>query len=703
MNKAITKLLTLMIFIAFMQALITSCSTESKKSFSTSSIDEDKLGYRSSVFTVDLDNIESYSINNAFASEDKYYISMTMLVNSDDGMSPNTIYEIDLSSDSISVISIPQGEFVCCCCGDYLLSLNGNTINKYDPQTGEFISSVDCSNLPPIYQITATDSGYILQGEGFIDVRDSSDNSLGSITDSGIVFEGEVFTDDGSIYYCAMNGGKMEYYLLDIENSKLEFIADSEDMDNVLSVFCRGKYIFDGYTIRHIDLDEQSINLIADLDYIDIKPSSGRLTQPTVYDIIDDQHFAVIDQYDNKVEIQTFTYDPQIDTSYDSILEIGGYGLREDPALQWAVYLFNTTQEDTRAIMTDYANEGYGYDNAEQAASAKAELIKLFNEGNAPDIFYGDSFDYDYFGRNDMVIDLYPYLAAELKLISPEASALMINEAGKCYKLFSSYMLDGFFAHADVVDTDDLSFRALGQLQAISDSPLMRGLTYAQILDSIIRYEIPARLDRNGNYFTVDELIAAIEYAVSFGYEDSSSAWAANSSEPILNPAILGDYQAYAYYYPGMRFVGYPSFESTNRVAKPIGLMAISSGCDKPDKAWELIRMLYSEQVQDSCILNWSYPVTVYGREKYLSILEGEEETAGSVFDYITDDIIRNDELIDAYTDIMSSVNVLQTNDWGVYNIISDEMLSYSQGKSIPEIASSLQSRLELYIEENYG
>lgn len=64
--------------------------------------------------------------------------------------------------------------------------------------------------------------------------------------------------------------------------------------------------------------------------------------------------------------------------------------------------------------------------------------------------------------------------------------------------------------------------------------------------------------------------------------------------------------------------------------------------------------------------------------------------------DVIDDDVINN------YFDVMLSVNSIQTNDWGVFVIVCDEMQSYLQGKSISEIAEVLQSRLHVYITEQY-
>ena len=89
--------------------------------------------------------------------------------------------------------------------------------------------------------------------------------------------------------------------------------------------------------------------------------------------------------------------------------------------------------------------------------------------------------------------------------------------------------------------------------------------------------------------------------------------------------------------------------------------------------------------------------------DEYRMIIENCDYSADDqLFDYL-DNGITDPDLAEDYFSAMSCVSVLQTNDWGIFNIITDEMASYSQGKSIEEIAESLQSRLNLYIDENYS
>ena len=61
------------------------------------------------------------------------------------------------------------------------------------------------------------------------------------------------------------------------------------------------------------------------------------------------------------------------------------------------------------------------------------------------------------------------------------------------------------------------------------------------------------------------------------------------------------------------------------------------------------------------------------------------------------------DWIISDYREMVLSINSVISYDWGLYNIICDEINSYYfQNKSPEAIVKTLQSRLDLYVAENY-
>jgi len=109
----------------------------------------------------------------------------------------------------------------------------------------------------------------------------------------------------------------------------------------------------------------------------------------------------------------------------------------------------------------------FGYLTSAEAESKTAELIQYFNQGNAPDIFYGETFDYNYFGLNGMVVDMSGYMEndeAVKNQISDNIMNAFTNEDGSCYRVFSSYMMDGFFGLADNFESNDISWDELREM-----------------------------------------------------------------------------------------------------------------------------------------------------------------------------------------------------------------------------------------------
>ena len=79
-----------------------------------------------------------------------------------------------------------------------------------------------------------------------------------------------------------------------------------------------------------------------------------------------------------------------------------------------------------------------------------------------------------------------------------------------------------------------------------------------------------------------------------------------------------------------------------------------------------------------------------------------------SVSDVVLKDYIRNKKAIDQDTlknflETISQVDTVATYDWGIFDIIYNEINSYySQNRSPEQIADTLEKRLTLYMQENY-
>ena len=61
-------------------------------------------------------------------------------------------------------------------------------------------------------------------------------------------------------------------------------------------------------------------------------------------------------------------------------------------------------------------------------------------------------------------------------------------------------------------------------------------------------------------------------------------------------------------------------------------------------------------------------------------------------------------EVGEEYKRILDKIDTVISYDWGLFDIIYDEIMTYYTQKKTPdEIAGSLQSRLDVYVNENYS
>ena len=108
--------------------------------------------------------------------------------------------------------------------------------------------------------------------------------------------------------------------------------------------------------------------------------------------------------------------------------------------------------------MEPYDSE-YNYSTAIDAENVKMKLIKEFNEGNSPDIYYGNFFDFDYWGRNGMVIDMIEEV--DKSAVISDSSIIknmydLMCYDGRCYCLFSGYRINGLISPADLESCTDI-------------------------------------------------------------------------------------------------------------------------------------------------------------------------------------------------------------------------------------------------------
>ena len=546
------------------------------------------------------------------------------------------------------------------------------------------------------YVITTNECVYLI----------SSDYSVCSMVeytvDGGLADDNTYFYYEGKDYL-ALDNGPVSYYSLDFESKEVKYLNNNEDMGlDYRSALYNGYYNLDDNTgdIIRFDPGSQENVICSNTGNMLIHPATHGTGCYDVWFFFDDDHYAISYMYDDGYEeVVLISPDESLNLADRKRLTVKGYDATSDYALMSAAYIYNMTQDSYYLLVENYDIYKYGYQTAQEAQTSKLKLMQEFSSGNAPDIFYGNNFDYYQMGKGGLVLDLSPYLEGSSVLneqtINPDIYRLFYED-GQCFSVFPGYSMFGLWSSEEFTSgnnnmsiedmiNSDYSARIFGEQYA------------ADIADFAIRYSI-RKLVKNDSFISKEELSQIVGFAVNNGNGPDSE-----NSNPSTISAVAGHaasvylgyvgsakvfcYDQHALGNSPLRFVGFPSIGGASHVIYPYGLVAVSSGTKYPEACIEFFEILFSQEVQRNIASHDFIPAN------------------NDVFDEMlqsTEDLRDGD--IDAYRDAVCTVDTVMINDWGLYNIIADEINSYYlQGRSIDSIADSLRSRIVLYYEENYS
>ncbi len=560
--------------------------------------------------------------------------------------------------------------------------------------------------------VQASESGIYLLYQNKVILYDYDWNLISEVVNSGWDWFNDtkpVYETNGKTYVIAGSATHQNYYEVDFDSSESHLIYDPRSENSSPTDTCYGQYIFDLNGEYLLDFENSSKITLADWNGINMIPASYNNTPE--YVAVDNEHFIKYYNYDiGMCEMQVYTYNPDVDYSDRIEIIIGGFDCRNDSALNWAVYNFNTSQDTYRAYIEDYSIE-FGWDSVGGPADQQAALIQYFNDGNAPDIFYGDDFDYDLFAQNETIIDMNEFMGDEinaaLEKATPSIRNLMINPDGSCYRIFAAYQLSGYIGASSVVgDNTEMSIEDICNLAQTSGSQIYDGELSTRIAEQAIAYTI------HSNNYSEDDFKTILEYAFESGCETWPVSFE-NLDASTKSSFLLWNFSFFDLDYVNttrhdirdeLTFIGYPTLNGSIHLANSFGQMAVSSSASNPEACIELILHLLDVNVQRACLSQYTIPVNDEVLETWFAdSIDHSGITDDSIGYKLTIEQINemDPETIDNFRNAIYACDFVEFYDWGLYEIIDEEVQSYySQNKPVDEIASSLYSRINLYLAE---
>lgn len=439
--------------------------------------------------------------------------------------------------------------------------------------------------------------------------------------------------------------------------------------------------------------------------------------------------FAVLD--DGSFVAVSTTYDYSADTSKTTIelaaiskVPAGSIKQKKTVTLammtmdydtQGKVIKFNRTNEDYRVNIKTYVNDDYS--NYEDA---KTQFQADVAAGTAGDFFMADSnINVDNLIAKGDLADLSDLIDNDAELSRDDFipnifDTLSVN--GKLYSIASSFSVQTLVGKVSDVGTGkSWTFKDVMELvKARQGASLVAYTTKQGGLTTMVQYSMDSFYNAGTGEcnFNSDDFIALLELCNTFPEDydydsDVSMPKMLRTGKVLLTDIYISDFdfvQLYeALYGEPVNFIGYPTNSGSGAVVSFDARFCIAAKSKNKDAAWAFIRQFLLPEAQKS--LDWRLPINKDAFEQKLTdaMNATDEEVSSWVYDDVEIQIkALTGEQAQIVRDIVYSATSEAAYDEQLLNIITEEAAYYFGGeKSSSEVAGIIQSRAQLYIDEN--
>ncbi len=406
-----------------------------------------------------------------------------------------------------------------------------------------------------------------------------------------------------------------------------------------------------------------------------------------------------------------------------------------DYQLRKYIVEFNRTNTQYRVTVTDYSV----YNTPEDYTAGTTKLNNDILSGNIPDImvFDGYSSQMNNYIAKGILADI-GKLIEEDETMNMDDYMTNVFEAysvdGKLYSVVPNFSIQTVVGKASQVgETPGWTLDDLKALMAANPDASVFGdtITRSEILYQLMMYSGSRFVDAATGkcHFDSEEFIETLEFAAQFpetfdwenvddDYWMSSETQYRDGRTLLMSTGIyeIRDYNrtAKGYFGEDVTPIGFPTEEGNGSVIIGSTQYGISSRCKNMEGAWEFLKYFLSEEYQTSDEVYYTLPVLRSALETKLEeaqerpYWEWEDGTKEYYDDtwWIGDQEIILDPLTEAEAqelyDFICSVNKPYSYDEDLMNIITEEVAPYFEGhKSAQEVATIIQSRAQVYVNEN--
>ena len=486
-------------------------------------------------------------------------------------------------------------------------------------------------------------------------------------------------------------------------------------------------YLSDDYGIYGYNIGDAELTKV--MDYISSDFASSYLYQTT---FIDETAFIAYYYGEQGVVLSKFVKVPPEEVVEKTELLVGCYYL--DYRAKQNLIDFNKNNQEYRLNIRDYSM----YDTMEDYTQGLTRLNADIVSGDVPDIMILNSqMPFESYASKGVFADMSTFLEKDEELkkedLLPNILEALSSEDG-LYRIAPSFTVTTFAAKTADVGTEPgwTMDEALALLASKPEgTQLLSEITSSSFLyyTSWICGEQYVNWETGECFFDSDGFIKTLEFAKTLPTEidystvmDDASYWEEmetqyRNGKTILTLQYLSGFRDYSYTKQGVfgediTLIGFPVDEGLGAGLSFSNPIAISALGEHQEVAWEFVKSFFTEEYQDA--LEYEFPTRADSLRKleekawekpYYLDEEGNKIEYDDYF-YVGGMEIPVEPMTEEETQVLvnylKSLDKLCIYDETLHNIITEETAGYFAGqKTAEEVASVIQSRAKIYINEN--
>lgn len=488
-------------------------------------------------------------------------------------------------------------------------------------------------------------------------------------------------------------------------------------------------YLSNNYGLYGYNLGDTDKTAI--MNFIDSDFGFSNLYQ--IIGISDTEFFGIFDDSESMTgsSLAKFTKIPpaEVKEKQELTLAMGN----TDWNVRQSVIKFNQSSDTIRIRLMDYSNL-YGSDEDWKAGVTR--LNTDIASGKVPDIVVlDDAMPVDSYISKGLFEDLKPYIEKDQEFSIDDFMPNVIEAYsvdGKLYSLVPSYSIQTLAVKtADVGDKTGWTVQeAVDILKAKPEGcEFLVTATRMDMMQSCISMSGNQFIDWESGKcnFNSDEFIKMLEFIGTFPEEidqaiytdefwnNYDSMW--REGKVLANFLNLGDFRGYNIAEKGtfgekITPIGFPSSGGKGSVIRPDLRIAMSAKSSGKESAWEFLRTFLSDEYQRERIYNFPLRVKLLDelaqkamKRPYYEDEEGNKVEYDDTYWMNGVDVTippMTEQEVTSLKEWIGGIDEAYKMDDTLINIISEEAAPYYAGqKNARDVAGIIQSRAQLYVNEN--